>query len=532
MCKECLQNYASNLISDSNHQGPLKCPCCPRLLRVEDAKVALDKQQNGGSRRRIKPSSVIKRASSSKRHATKEGGLFAEEHTNIKNNALEHLMKWDEKARDEFLRSMEDFRPCPHCSGEGDKGSSYEDDTDNTPTNNTSNKKGGGFVTGECLAPINEERETRAERLLKIAEASPRATVIAYLVYYLRRTTGTTSAAPSGYMSAILQIAMALAPSVLLPIVPHLVRYALAYTARREITRPILVTCPCCEIDFPLLASSELAGTSSYTASDSATEHWKNSNTRPCPGCSSPIMKDGGCNHVKCGKCRVDFCWACMRPRSRCQAYKCNNGAPYGNAFGDGSLLAVRAGLERLERERHVGQTLVERIDYNEALALRNLRLIRGDLILAALQNFGRLIQSSPAHYMAVIIGVVGLSLSCLNNPSHAVNSVLVVFSKAMSLVVENIALAILFIGRSFVYLSLRLICCASLYVLIVHWPLGGRQNPGARRGRQQNREFGLNQRLNNITPRRNTISFPRRPGLRIEEEQLTEAIARSLIEQ
>ena len=188
--------------------------------------------------------------------------------------------------------------------------------------------------------------------------------------------------------------------------------------------------------------------------------------------------------------------------------------------------------MERLERERHVGQTLVERIDYNEALALRNLRLIRGDLILAALQNFGRLIQSSPARYMAVIIGVVGLSLSCLDNPSHAVNSTLVVFSKAMSLAVENIAWAVLFIGRSFVYLSLRLICCAALYVLIVHWPLGGRQNPGARRGRQQNREFGLNQRLNNITSRRNTISFPRRPGLRSEEEELAEAIARSLIEQ
>ena len=60
--------------------------------------------------------------------------------------------------------------------------------------------------------------------------------------------------------------------------------------------------------EFPLLASSEfqLADASSDTAAESATQHWKSSNTRPCPGCASPILKDGGCNHVKCGKCRSE----------------------------------------------------------------------------------------------------------------------------------------------------------------------------------------------------------------------------------
>ena len=28
-----------------------------------------------------------------------------------------------------------------------------------------------------------------------------------------------------------------------------------------------------------------------------------------CPSCRSPIEKQDGCNHVKCAKCRHDFCW-------------------------------------------------------------------------------------------------------------------------------------------------------------------------------------------------------------------------------
>ena len=81
----------------------------------------------------------------------------------------------------------------------------------------------------------------------------------------------------------------------------------------------------------------------------------------------------------------ADFCWACMRPKSRCHAYQCTNGAPYGNAFGDGSLMAVRAGLEALERERQAGRTLIERIDNLEALALRNLRLFNNPFGFVAL---------------------------------------------------------------------------------------------------------------------------------------------------
>ena len=130
------------------------------------------------------------------------------------------------------------------------------------------------------------------------------------------------------------------------------------------------MNCPCCYKDFNLEASAELqhaSGASSGDGAEAATQQWKLSHTRPCPGCASPIIKDGGCNHVRCGRCRVEFCWACMRTRTSCKAFHCNNGAPFGNAVGIGSLL----------RNEEIGLTLVDRIGRVEAVSWRNLRSLR-----------------------------------------------------------------------------------------------------------------------------------------------------------
>lgn len=32
---------------------------------------------------------------------------------------------------------------------------------------------------------------------------------------------------------------------------------------------------------------------------------------KPCPKCSAPVEKDGGCNLVVCRSCRQAFCWLC-----------------------------------------------------------------------------------------------------------------------------------------------------------------------------------------------------------------------------
>jgi ariadne-1 len=46
--------------------------------------------------------------------------------------------------------------------------------------------------------------------------------------------------------------------------------------------------------------------------------------TKQCPNCQSPIEKNGGCQYIRCWKCRHGFCWMCMGTHhvSKCNAYK------------------------------------------------------------------------------------------------------------------------------------------------------------------------------------------------------------------
>ncbi|ENN79423.1 hypothetical protein YQE_04067, partial [Dendroctonus ponderosae] len=44
---------------------------------------------------------------------------------------------------------------------------------------------------------------------------------------------------------------------------------------------------------------------------------WLVTNSKPCPNCRSPIQKNEGCNHMKCSKCKFDFCWVCQESWKR-----------------------------------------------------------------------------------------------------------------------------------------------------------------------------------------------------------------------
>lgn len=51
---------------------------------------------------------------------------------------------------------------------------------------------------------------------------------------------------------------------------------------------------------------------SSGETEDAANFLWLVTNSKPCPQCKSPIQKNEGCNHMKCSKCKFDFCWVCL----------------------------------------------------------------------------------------------------------------------------------------------------------------------------------------------------------------------------
>jgi len=58
---------------------------------------------------------------------------------------------------------------------------------------------------------------------------------------------------------------------------------------------------------------------------DDETAKFFASNTKECPQCDSTIIKDGGCQYIRCGTCNHGFCWICLGPfdhvKHGCNAY-------------------------------------------------------------------------------------------------------------------------------------------------------------------------------------------------------------------
>ena len=532
MCKRCLHNYAICLTNDASHIGPLRCPCCPRLLRTADARVALEyreqhrRLQTGGGKLLYRRKQLLR------------GGTEHNSESNDDESAINLLIRWDTKTRNALLRTMDNFRPCPHCSSSNtwssnNNGGGESDDLvgatalsdDDRSRDNGSGDSGGGFVTTDCIAPINDKRERNAERVLNLAgNPSSLIVVLVYFVFYVNRTNATTNTnficvGNDQYFIIALQILLTFLPSLLVPIIPHVLRYILALLARRIMTCPICVTCPCCNKEFSLDASSELQqwhnqGLGGGRTEEMATRQWKTINTRPCPNCASPIMKDGGCNHVKCTKCRNEFCWACMQSRSRCLAYQCKNGAPYGNPFGDGSLLAVMTGLNAMERQRNgVGgrqnMSLMERIHRVESQALQNL-------------GFFRLLLPPFNHASTIVIGII-----CVMSMLYSISSDTWLFGKFTKSITSLVTGA---------FLPFVLVLAIMSYNIIGRWQRRNNAWPNVRNNNDRSFTGGDNIILRgqeNHVQARNREVFIEPFWLRgfTEEEQIAEAIARSLIE-
>mmetsp|Transcript_6280 Transcript_6280/g.12991 ORF Transcript_6280/g.12991 Transcript_6280/m.12991 type:complete len:586 (-) Transcript_6280:74-1831(-) len=272
ICKDCLGQYASSQVRDREQTGPLKCPVCLKILRKQDAVVAMMAGKHNASN-------------------------------------VDLIKQWDVKMRNRLLQALPSFRSCPKCGGGGNS-----DENGDVQRNNI----GGGFVTPECLGPQHQERRDQAVDILLTRNYAYAAIAG---VYFL--VVGTITWTKSS--SALLDLWSMLLPIYVFAKTGMAVNFLLARRAREALFRSISVECPCCDESFVL-------PTESKQLEDEETSRWVTTNTRPCPSCSVPISKAGGCNHVRCSHCGANFCWACMRLRTACQAYRCRNGAPYRDA--------------------------------------------------------------------------------------------------------------------------------------------------------------------------------------------------------
>lgn len=87
-----------------------------------------------------------------------------------------------------------------------------------------------------------------------------------------------------------------------------------------------LIFCFLCGLDLhePVMCETVLKW-EKLMKTDGLSSKWIYENTKNCPNCNSPIQKNGGCNHMYCPKCKLDFCWACMKSTKdhyACEAYK------------------------------------------------------------------------------------------------------------------------------------------------------------------------------------------------------------------
>lgn len=299
VCIECLQGYAKSQVQDPLHTGPLKCPVCPQALRQKDAIVA-----------------------------------FA--------GNTELIRIWDEKIRNQLLRALPAYRPCPKCSErKGEEGISSSSSSDD-PSNQTA-RSGGGFVTPACLAPHYHERRETATRIIQGVWVVPIALLAIYSSFVV-----VIGRSPSE--SALVDLFFMLSPSYFLIKCLRISQVWVAQLARKAFFRPISVECPCCDESFLLPAQTK-------EVADEESRQWIGAHTRPCPSCSVPIAKSGGCNHMNCPSCHASFCWACMQLRTDCRAYSCRRGAQYGNAVPGGPG-------DNHPAPRLLGGSILDTIDY------------------------------------------------------------------------------------------------------------------------------------------------------------------------
>jgi len=130
---------------------------------------------------------------------------------------------------------------------------------------------------------------------------------------------------------------------------------------------------------------------------EAANCYWLVSNCKACPNCKSPIQKNEGCNHMKCCKCKFDFCWVCLDGWKKHSSatggyFRCNREATHKADVKQGSLIT-----EAGQRNKHL-QELNRFIHYYTRYKNHdNSRLMEEPLLNSARRKMELLAASLPA---------------------------------------------------------------------------------------------------------------------------------------
>ena len=157
-------------------------------------------------------------------------------------------------------------------------------------------------------------------------------------------------------------------------------------------TDPVAVECTCgtcfcftCQQEpHDPVHSCEVAKTwLDKVAAEGENVSWVLANTKPCPNCKRPILKNGGCMHMYCSQCHTSFCWLCLGPwdtkhyvcLKRCNRYKADKDSKQQRAQ-DARIRFVHY-FERFKAHAAAGKKAtddVERFKSNMLLILMNLQ--------------------------------------------------------------------------------------------------------------------------------------------------------------
>ena len=109
-------------------------------------------------------------------------------------------------------------------------------------------------------------------------------------------------------------------------------------------------------------------------AAHNAAEAMTHAVVRKCPGCKMKIIKDGGCNRIKCSKCRMYSCYVCRKELDKARPYRhfcstphckhtsCGKCILFTNTKEDDRLARREAGLKELKKAGAAGKEIAKLI--------------------------------------------------------------------------------------------------------------------------------------------------------------------------